>query len=117
MAIETVRVVLAPDGVATDDASDRQILLDLTMDSETSACTGPFPAFGRVGDFRRPETLYPFALMFDGRMDFGAFAVDARRQGMLAIRAARLIPGERVDYRSGDDHDIYVVASVAASLG
>jgi hypothetical protein len=109
MAIVMVRVVLMPQ---RDAAEARQIVLDLKMDEESGSSSGPFPAFGRVGDFRAPETLYPFTLMFDGRMDYGAYARDDQRQDMIEIRKAPIAEGEEIAYRAGEQSFTYVIASV-----
>ena len=107
---EMVRVTLTPgDG---DDDGALQIVIDMKVDGDTRQATGPFPAFGRIGDFKRPETLYPFALMFDGRMDLGALATEAQRQARLDIRTARVVPGETV---RATDH-LYVIRTVTPLL-
>ncbi len=107
---EMVRITLMPSDAGEGDA--RQIVIDMKTDAGTRQTTGPFPAFGRIGDFRHPETLYPFALMFDGRMDLGAHATEAQRQVRLDIRTARLIPGEIVRATDGD----YVIRTVTPLL-
>jgi len=106
------RLVLKPVGADEDDGNARQLVLDLNVDPETRLSTGPFPAFGRAGDFRRPETLYPFTLMMDGRLDLGAHASDAERQDMLAIRAARMETGAQVARTVGGREDMFVIVSV-----
>ena len=109
---QMVRVVLVPQGVSEEAASDRQIILDLKLDTDTGMCTGPLPAFGRVGDFQKPETLYPFTLMRDGRMDFGSYATEEQRQDMFEIRTVRLAAGEEVAYRTGDQSQTYIIKTV-----
>lgn len=89
---DSVRVILVPQG--EEEATDRQIVLDLTIDARGVA-VGPFPAFGRIGDFRRPGTLFPFTLMGDGRLDYGAHAGDVPTQDKLAIRSEVLAPRRR----------------------
>ncbi|MFA5962582.1 MAG: hypothetical protein WC804_01060 [Sphingomonas sp.] len=107
---DIVRVVLYPKGVDGAFASDRQITLDLAIDAGGSA-VGPFPAFGRIGDFKRPETIYPFTLMGDGRLDYGAHAGDVA-QDMLAIRAATLTPGGEIVRTVGNHQATFVIATV-----
>ena len=116
MANDIVRVVLMPKDADADTAGDRQIILDLKIDSDTNTSTGPFPAFGRVGDFRKPDTLYSFTLMGDGRMDYGAYASDAQRQDKLEIRTAPLSVGGEVSYKVGDASHAYTVASLTPLL-
>lgn len=110
--LEMVRVVLVPQGVDDDAAAARQIIVDMKLDTETGVSAGPFPAFGRVGDFKRPETLYPFTLMMDGRMDFGTYATDEQREDMFELRTARLVAGEEVAYRKGNESQSYVISTV-----
>ena len=107
-----VRVTLRPLGVSADTANDRQIVLDLKIDRSTRAACGPFPAFGRVGDFRKPDGLYPFTLMFDGRMDYGAHAADAARQDRLDIRGAAVIEGAHIAHHSAGVGLPYAIVSV-----
>ena len=117
MAIELVRVVLTP-AVADDDLAARlQFILDLQIDAETQACAGPRPAFGRRGDFTRVETLYPFTLMADGRIDYGQYAAPEARQDNLDIRGRTIVVGGSVTYRSAEEHSDYVIKSVTALAG
>ena len=113
---EIVRVVLTPKGADADSAADRQIVLDMKIDPDTQLSTGPYPAFGRIGDFRKPETLYPFALMFDGRLDFGAYATDGQPVHKIDIRAAKIAVGQEVAYHMGDDSAPYGIDMVTALL-
>lgn len=106
-----VRVILLPQGV--EDAADRQIALDLTVDA-AGAAVGPFPAFGRIGDFKRPETLFPFTLMGDGRLDYGAHAGDVPTQDKLAIRNEVLAPGVEILRTAGDRSEAFVIATVTS---
>ena len=106
-----MRVILFPK--ADEDAGARQIVLDLAIDASGSV-VGPFPAFGRVGDFKRPETLYPFALMGDGRVDFGAYAGDSARQDRLAIRSAVLAPGTEIIWSANDRAETFVVDTIGS---
>lgn len=108
---DIVRVVLVPRGA--EDASDRQIMLDLTIDAG-GAAVGPFPAFGRIGDFKRPETLFPFTLMGDGRLDYGAHAGDVAMPDKLAIRNAVLAPGAEILRTAGDRSEAFVIATVTS---
>ncbi|MBC2778547.1 hypothetical protein [Parasphingopyxis marina] len=114
MALQAVRLVLKSAGA---DGDDRQIVIDLNRDSETGISAGPFPAFGRVGHFRKAETLYPFTLMGDGRMDYGAHAQDDQRQDRLEVRKAKLTAGEAITCRVGDRADDYLIESVEPLLG
>lgn len=106
-----VRVTLFPQGA--EDATDRQIALDLTIDAG-GAAVGPFPAFGRIGDFKRPQTLFPFTLMGDGRLDYGAHAGPAPTQDKLAIRNAVLVPGAEILRTLGDRSEAFVIATVTS---
>ncbi|MEG3151302.1 hypothetical protein U1769_15520 [Sphingomonas sp. ZT3P38] len=110
------RVTLVPLDAEGDAAEARQIILDLTVDDETNISTGPYPAFGRVGDFHRPGTLYPFTLMGDGRMDFGAHASDAQRQAKLHIRAARLVQDETIACDDAGVATQYRINTIAALI-
>ncbi len=110
MAVQAMRLVLKPAGVDETTAEDKQIILDLLVDEVSGASTGPFPAWGRIGDFRKAETLVPFTLMMDGRMDTGAYASDAQRQDFLDIRGAQLGTGKTVMLRSGEDASEYEIA-------
>lgn len=113
MSLDPVRVVIVPEGADADSVASRQIMLDLLLDTETGATNGPFPAFGRIGDFRRPETLYPFTLMMDGRVDLGAHANDAQRQQRLEVRDAQLKEGTCVALDNGETRTRFVIQSVA----
>jgi hypothetical protein len=106
-----VRVVLFPKGAKGPAAADRQITIDMAVDPVGTA-VGPFPAFGRVGDFKKPEMLYPFALMGDGRIDYGAYASDGARQDKLAIRAARLTPGTEILRTAAGTTEIFLIDTV-----
>lgn len=107
-----VRVVLKPDGVSEDEGNARQMVLDMIVDEATQVSTGPFPAFGRSGDYRKPETLYSFTVMMDGRLDMGAYATDEQRQDVLAIRTAKLEAGTLVPC-AGPSGDLnYAIVSV-----
>jgi len=116
MAIDPVRVVLVPKDTDADTAAARQIVLDLRLDTEKGSSNGPFPAFGRIGDFRKPETLFPFTLMMDGRLDMGAHASDAQRQDKLDIRGATLEVGGDVPLISGDASEPFVIQSITRLL-
>jgi hypothetical protein len=109
---DMMRLVLQPKDASADEGMSRQLVLDLAVDPDTQMSTGPFPAFGRAGDFRRPETLFPFTLMMDGRLDFGAHASDAQRLDVLAIRAAKLMAGSPIARSGADGDDMYVIASI-----
>lgn len=108
---DSVRVILVPQG--EEEAADRQIVLDLTIDARGVA-VGPFPAFGRIGDFRRPGTLFPFTLMGDGRLDYGAHAGDVPTQDKLAIRSEVLAPGGEILRTAGDRSEAFVIATVTS---
>jgi hypothetical protein len=110
---ELVRVVLFPQ----DKNADRQIILDLKLNPETGVSDGPFPAWGRVGDFKKNETLFPFTLMMDGRMDTGAYATDAQRQVFLDIRKAKLEKGGEVVRRDGDKSETFVIETITPLAG
>ncbi len=105
---ELVRIVLLPQ----DKNADRQFVLDLKLNPETGISDGPFPAWGRVGDYKKNETLFPFTLMMDGRLDYGAYATDAQRQAVLDIRKAKLVQGGEIALRNGDKTETFVIASV-----
>ncbi len=105
---EFVRVVLLPQ----DKNGDRQFILDLKLNPETQVSDGPFPAWGRVGDYKKNETLFPFTLMMDGRLDYGAYATDAQRQAVLEIRKVKVAPGEQITLRNGDKTETFVVETV-----
>lgn len=109
---DIVRVVLYPKGAEGAAASERQIVLDLAIDAGGLA-VGPFPAFGRIGDFRQPETIYPFTLMGDGRLDYGAHAGDAA-QDKLAIRGMMLVPEGEIVRTVGDRDETFVIATVTS---
>lgn len=108
---DIVRVTLVPQG--EEEATDRQIVLDLTIDARGVA-VGPFPAFGRIGDFRRPGTLFLFTLMGDGRLDYGAHAGDVSTQDKLAIRNEVLAPGAEILRTAGDRSEAFVIATVTS---
>lgn len=116
MAVDPVRITLVPKGADADTAAARQIVLDLRLDTDKGSSNGPFPAFGRIGDFRRPETLYPFTLMMDGRLDMGAYASDAQREAKLEIRSAALEQGGEVTLVDGQTSEIFVIQSIARLL-
>ncbi len=117
MAVVAMRLVLKPTGADEVTAEDKQIVLDLNVDEATNVSTGPFPAWGRIGDFRKAETLVPFTLMMDGRLDTGAYATDAQRQDFLDIRKAELGAGKTVVLRSGDEATEYEVAKITPLIG
>jgi hypothetical protein len=108
-----VRVVLLPKDAGEVSAGESQITIDMLVDGSGSA-VGPFPAFGRVGDFRKPGTLYPFTLMGDGRMDYGAHADEAARQDKLSIRATNLTLGAEVACTAGDRVTVFVIDTVTS---
>jgi len=109
---EMVRVTLLP----KDADGDRQIILDLTVDAEGLA-VGPFPAFGRVGDFRKPETLLPFTLMMDGRMDFGANTAAEANQDKLEIRKTVLAVGAEIARAAPDGEERFVISALTSLTG
>jgi len=108
---DMMRVVLLPKDAAAGTAGDRQITIDMAVDAGGTA-VGPFPAFGRTGDFKKPETLYPFALMGDGRIDYGAHAPHEARQDKLALRAARLTPGAEIVRTAAGEAEIFLIEAV-----
>ena len=108
---EMVRVVLVPRGAEGDTAGDKQIVLDMAIDAAGTA-VGPFPAFGRIGDFRKPETLFPFTLMMDGRIDYGAHAEDSANQTKLQIRQTVLKAGAEVARVGAGGNEAFEIASV-----
>ncbi len=108
---DMVRVVLLPTDGEGGSASDRQITIDVLIDADGSVI-GPFPAFGRVGDFKRPATIYPFTLMGDGRIDYGAHASDAGRQDKLAIRAMQVALGAQIHHMAGDRTEVFSIETV-----
>lgn len=116
MAIEMVRVVLTPKGAEAEAAAEQQIILDLKVD-ETGKTAGPLPAFGRVGNFTNVGGLYPFTLMADGRMDYGAHASDAERQDNLSVRSVKIAVGEEAIYKDASGESPYVIKSVTAHAG
>jgi hypothetical protein len=114
MAVEMFRVVLTPKGAEAEKAAEEQIIVDLKVDPETGATAGPLPAFGRVGNFTNPGALYPFTLMVDGRMDYGAHASADERQDNLSVRSAKIEVGEEVSYKDASGEFTYVIKSVTA---
>lgn len=112
MAVEMMRIILKPEGADEATAGAKQIWIDLSVDSETGVSTGPFPAWGRVGDWQQPDTLVPFTLMMDGRMDTGAFANEGERNDVLEIRKATLEAGGTIVRRSGDTVSNYAIESM-----
>lgn len=108
---DLTRIVLVPADADEAAQAAGQLILDLRVYRATLRSSGPFPAFGRKGDFRKPETLFPFTLMADGRLDFGAFAPEDARQDVLAIRQARLAPGEEVACTGPDGETRYRIVS------
>lgn len=107
-SVKPVRVLMFVKGVSEDSAPDSQIVIDMVLDSETGASKGPFPAFGRMGNWQKPDTLYPFALMMDDRVDFGTLASDEQNKNVLELRKANLAVGTEVPYGS----QTYVIQSV-----
>ena len=116
MAVDPVRITLVPKGADAETAAARQVVLDLKLDTEKGTSSGPFPAFGRIGDFRKPETLIPFTLMMDNRLDTGAYATDAQRQAKLEIRGAPLVVDGEVALVDGDKSETFVIQSIAKLL-
>ena len=88
LEMHRIELVLADADEAAQAAG--KLILDLAVDNATLLSSGPFPAFGRKGDFRQPETLQPFTLMAGGRLDFGAFAPAEERADVLNIRHVRV---------------------------
>jgi hypothetical protein len=116
MAIEMVRVVLTPKDAEGDAAAEQQIILDLKIDAEGKTA-GPLPAFGRVGNFTNAGGLYPFTLMADGRMDYGAHASVEERQDNLSVRGCKIAVGEEAMYKDASGESAYVIKSVTAHAG
>lgn len=112
-SVKPVRVVLFEKGVDGAEAPDSQMVIDMALDPETGASKGPFPAFGRIGNWQKPATLYPFALMMDGRLDFGTMATEAQNQEKLELRPARLEAGVEVPGTAKS----YVIQSVTSLSG
>ena len=108
---DMVRVTLLPKDVDGDSAGDRPIILDMVID-ESGTAVGPFPAFGRVGDFRKPETLYPFTLMMDGRMDYGASAEASANQAKLEIRKAVLAVGAEIAHVGPSGSETFAISAL-----
>jgi hypothetical protein len=108
---DIVRIVLLPKTASGTQATDRQIVIDLAIDGSGSV-VGPFPAFGRIGDYKKPETLYPFALMSDGRLDYGAHASDVPQEN-LVIRGRSVRPGAEIVRSSVDGDELYRVETVS----
>ena len=108
---EIVRVVLLPKGADEESAGDRQIMVDMAIDAAGSA-VGPFPAFGRVGNFKKPATLHPFTLMMDGRIDYGAHADDGANQNKLEIRSTILRPGAEIAQTGAGGAETFVITTV-----
>ncbi len=117
MAVEMMRLILKPAGADEATAAAKQIWVDLAVDSETGQSTGPFPAWGRVGDWQQPGTLVPFTLMMDGRMDTGIYASDDQRSDVLEIRKADLGEGKTIVLKSGSDTSNYVIESLKPLIG
>ena len=105
------RIVLVPSAGEENERGARQIIIDLLIDRD-GAAVGPFPAFGRVGDYTRPETLFPFALMGNGALAFGAHASVPGSADILAIRSARVIVGAEILRTTNDRAESFVVAEV-----
>jgi hypothetical protein len=116
-SVELVRVVVTPVGADEKAAAELQFILDLKLDPATGKSAGPLPAFGRRGSFNKVESLYPFTLMADGRVDYGAHAPAAARQDNLDIRGRALIVGEPVTFRSAAGEAAYEIKSVTAHAG
>jgi hypothetical protein len=116
-AVEMVRVVVTPKGADEATEAELQFILDLKVDRATGKSAGPLPAFGRRGSFNKIESLYPFTLMVDGRVDYGAHAGAAARQDNLDIRGRVLAAGEPVTYRSATGEAAYEIKSVTAHAG
>lgn len=112
MAVEMMRLILKPEGADEATAAAKQIWVDLSVDSETAVSTGPFPAWGRVGDWQQPDTLIPFTLMMDGRLDTGVYASDEDRKDVLEIRKATLEVGGTIVRRAGDSATNYTIESM-----
>ena len=110
---EMHRIVLVPTDADQNTQLSERLILDLAMDIETRISTGPFPAFGRKGDFHQPATLLPFTLMADGRLDYGAFAPAAEQPQMLNIRQVRLLPEDTVICTHAGAETRYKVVSMA----
>jgi hypothetical protein len=106
-----VRVVLVPKNAEGETAADRQIMIDMAIDA-TGSAVGPFPAFGRVGDYKKPATLYPFTLMMDGRIDYGAYADDKANQNKLQIRSTILVAGAEVAHVGADGTEPFEIVTV-----
>ena len=111
--LKPVRVLMFEKGASEDNAADTQIVIDMVLNPETGASKGPFPAFGRLGNWQKPETLYPFAMMMDGRIDYGTLASDEQNGKILELRPASLKDGVEVAYGS----QTYVIQSVTSLSG
>ena len=107
------RVTLVLADIDEEAQAAGKLILDLALDVETGFSTGPFPAFGRKGDFRQPDTLLPFTLMADGRLDFGAFAPASERADVLNIRNIRLAQEEDVVCTTVGGDTRYRIVSIA----
>lgn len=109
---EVRRIELVPADVDEAAQAAGKLILDLVIDVETGRSNGPFPAFGREGDYRQPATLLPFTLMADGRLDYGAYAAAYERADVLTIRPVRLaVDADVVCSRAGGD-TLYRVLSI-----
>ncbi len=53
MAIDIIRLVLMPAGVDEETANDRQIIIDMKVDTETQVSTGRFPRGAASATSRR----------------------------------------------------------------
>jgi len=113
---DVVRVTLVPKDVEEVAIGARQIIIDLIADIESRQATGPFPAFGRIGDFKLPETLIPFTLMGDGRIDRGVYAPTGVGADKLMIRGARISVGEEVALIGADKTSVYGISAVTRLL-
>lgn len=93
-----------------------QVVLDLIVDVDSKQAVGPFPAFGRIGDFRNPDTVVPFTLMKDGLMDRGSNARPGPKEQTLLIRGARLGVGENISMIVGGNTSSYEIVSLVSLL-
>jgi len=114
---DVVRVTLVPRDAGGTMIDALQIIIDVVADIDTQQAIGPFPAFGRIGDFKQPETLIPFTLMGDGRIDRGVYAPVGASDDKLMIRGARVAVGEKIARVAGDQSSLYEIAGVTRLLG
>lgn len=109
---KTVRVHLEyVDAENRDEAISSQILLDMTVESESLLPDPRLPNFGVYGSPIGDE-CYPFVLRNDGKMDFGSNAETQDRFHHLNITKRRIEVGQMVTYTDDEGEFTYRVKDV-----